>query len=637
MVHEEADDRFWLDPAGEPDSAHQTSVGVLVEERLTVDERIRSYNSRVNAANEQKFINYCKKKEDYGMIPPEPADSPGDTVGRESRDTGDTGSYGHLKEMEAQLYQISKAVGEEWTRLGQELGLEKSVLDNIIGDDNTQKALQMLKAWRTKTPYGPLHYLSQLEETLKNIGRLDLATTVQEAYKEYQNGVQLSELSPNLDEDKNWSLHLPGEGKYMCRRTGLGVVTPYPLNVTYRSANWSDYSWPLEGEEWMPVGPLFSIQCEDVEGPVDLLLPHVLADITEVTRQDLHVVHVVGNSPELLPVTKLTSSHAVTRFKKGSDFGLAGKKEKVRSVSRKGLFTAFRSLESSGISILNVYIVSNDRTVQATIEQDETKWHSSHCHTMPCHLYQGRKYYLKGVVTNGGDVSVSVKPEYLIFEDTLDNNKFYAPFRVEVSQDIWSSNTSRLHLELQEETNNDERKLISEVTLGHYTPSCTAEETDSGLSTPTELLESVKRRLLDTPSTSGGDISTGSLSRKRSTSTSSSSARMKKRKVSKPLRTDDGAGPSGMQTDSSVKDDVNDYFEDVVDAVSNKWDDLARKLGLTRNEIKVIETSERDNDHRCWEMLERWRQSKGREATREVLRQALIDIGERLTAERIYL
>eukprot|EP00058_Branchiostoma_floridae_P013942 XP_002599430.1 hypothetical protein BRAFLDRAFT_106573 [Branchiostoma floridae] len=503
MVHEEGHVRFWLDPDDpESDSAHQVSVGVLLEQMLTVDERIRFY-SRMNAAKEQK---------DSGERPPEPADIPGDTLGRESRHTGDQGSYGHLTERgtEARLYQISKVVSEEWTRLGQELGLEKSVLDNIVGVDNTQKTLQMLTAWRIKTPHGPLHYLPQLEETLQNIGRQDLAATVQEAYKEYRNGVQLTELSPDLDKDKKWSLHLPGEGKYLCRRTGLGVVTPYPLDVTYRSANWSDCSWPLEGEDLMPVGPLFSIKCEDVEGPVDLLLPHVLADTTEVTRQDLHVVHVVGNSPELLPVTELTSSHAVTRFKKGSDFGLAGKKEKVRSVSRKGLFTAFRSLESSGISILNVYIVSNDRTVQATIEQDETKWHSSHCHTTPCQLYQGRKYYLKGEVTNGGDVSVSIKPEYLIFEDTLDNNKFYAPFRVEVSQDIWSSNASRLHLELQEETNNDERKPISEVML----------------------------------------------------------------------------------------DDADDYFGDVVDAVSNKWDDLARKLGFTRNEIKGIKTSERDNDHR---------------------------------------
>ncbi|CAH1259234.1 Hypp2202 [Branchiostoma lanceolatum] len=75
--HEEGDDRFWLDPA-EPEMAHhqdqasgkkkeekdqgsdkekkekhQASVGVLLEQMLTVDERIRFYNSRMNAAKEQ--------------------------------------------------------------------------------------------------------------------------------------------------------------------------------------------------------------------------------------------------------------------------------------------------------------------------------------------------------------------------------------------------------------------------------------------------------------------------------------------------------------------------------------------------------------------------------------------------------
>ncbi|XP_035673101.1 regulatory protein AfsR-like [Branchiostoma floridae] len=53
MVHEEGDDRFWLDPADEPERAHQASVGVLLEQMLTVDERIRFYNSRMNAAKEQ--------------------------------------------------------------------------------------------------------------------------------------------------------------------------------------------------------------------------------------------------------------------------------------------------------------------------------------------------------------------------------------------------------------------------------------------------------------------------------------------------------------------------------------------------------------------------------------------------------
>ncbi|XP_078604923.1 uncharacterized protein LOC144878333 [Branchiostoma floridae x Branchiostoma japonicum] len=265
---------------------------------------------------------------------------------------------------EARLYQISKAVGEEWTRLGQELGLEKSVLDNIRGDGNTETTLQMLKAWRIKTPHGPLHYLPQLEETLQSMDRSDLAAVVQETYEEYRNGLKFTELSPEMSEDKSWSLRLPGEGKYLCRRTDLGVMTPYPLHVTYRSVNWSD-RWQQVGE-WMPVGPLFSIQCEDVEGPVDILLPHVLhlTGNMEVTREDLQVVHVVGDSVELLTVTELTYTHAVTRFKKGSLFGVVGRTQKVSSVSRNCLVMTFRSLDGSDISTLKVYIVSNTKEMK---------------------------------------------------------------------------------------------------------------------------------------------------------------------------------------------------------------------------------------------------------------------------------
>eukprot|EP00058_Branchiostoma_floridae_P016482 XP_002601970.1 hypothetical protein BRAFLDRAFT_94541 [Branchiostoma floridae] len=367
--------------------------------------------------------------------------------------------------------QVSRAVGEErqlWTRLGQELGLNRTVLDNIRRDyyfGNTKMAFQMLKAWRTKTPHGPLHYLPQLEETLQNMGKPDLAAAVQGVYKEYCDALPLQEVSPEMTGDTLWSLRLPGEGKYLCRRTDLGMVTPYPLchtcegkylcrrtdlgvvtsyplHVTYRSANWSD-NWQQVGE-WMPLGPLFSIQCEDVEGPVDILLPHVLCltDVSELTPADIQVVHVVGDSPELLPVTELTPSHAVTRFKKGSLFGVVGRTAKVLGISRNGLLTAFAAVNDSDISTLKVYIVSN----------------------------------------------TTIMHECLMFEDTFDTNKFYEPFRVEVTSDIWnSSTTSRLTLELLKEVNNDAKEPVAELTLGHYKRGNTAEGVDSGLSTPTEL------------------------------------------------------------------------------------------------------------------------------------------------------
>ncbi|CAH1247173.1 MFHAS1 [Branchiostoma lanceolatum] len=414
------------------------------------------------------------------------------------------------------LYQVSRAAGEEdevYT-LGQELGLNRFELGNIWAYQqlNTQQAFQMLKAWRTKTPHGPLHYLPQLQETLQNIGKPDLAAAVQGVYKEYREALPLQEVSPEMTGDTECvinelyndyvyllrSFSLPGEGKYLCRRTDLGVVTPYPLHVTYRSANWSD-NWQQVGE-WMPVGPLFSIQCEDVEGPVDILLPHVLHldDATELTPEDTQVVHVVRNSPELLPVTELTPSHAVTRFEKGSLFGVVGRTEKVLGISRNGLLTAFACEDDSDISRLKVYIVSNTRIMQETLAQDSEKLNFSLRDYKTCRLCPGDIYYLEGSVTNGRDTFVSSSPQCLMFEDTLDTNKFYEPFRVEVSADIWNnSTTSRLNLELLKEAKDGGKEPVAELTLGHYKRGYTADGNDSGLSTPTELvtMEAVRRQL----------------------------------------------------------------------------------------------------------------------------------------------
>ncbi|XP_066269088.1 uncharacterized protein [Branchiostoma lanceolatum] len=83
--------------------------------------------------------------------------------------------------------------------------------------------------------------------------------------------------------------------------------------------------------------------------------------------------------------------------------------------------------------------------------------------------------------------------------------------------------------------------------------------------------------------------------------------------------------------------DVEDYFEKVIAKVSYKWDDLARRLGLKRGEIKAIEATPalRDPKKRCREVLERWREGKDSEATLQVLQQALIEMGERRTAESL--
>ncbi|CAH1271855.1 MFHAS1 [Branchiostoma lanceolatum] len=109
----------------------------------------------------------------------------------------------------------------------------------------------------------------------------------------------------------------------------------------------------------------------------------------------------------------------------------------------------------------------------------------------------------------------------------------------------------------------------------------------------------------------------------------------KKRRSPRSQQADDGAGTSGVERGSAETVDVKEYFDKIIDKVSHKWDSLARKLGFNQNNIKGIQSTQDDNDHRCREVLHGWRNKKGRKATLQVLKKALIDIGEQWTAEEL--
>ncbi|XP_078613092.1 uncharacterized protein LOC144882863 [Branchiostoma floridae x Branchiostoma japonicum] len=81
--------------------------------------------------------------------------------------------------------------------------------------------------------------------------------------------------------------------------------------------------------------------------------------------------------------------------------------------------------------------------------------------------------------------------------------------------------------------------------------------------------------------------------------------------------------------------DVSSYFGKVIKGASHNWDGLAEKLGFTPNEIKNIKTDYPDQDRRCREMLNRWRNKHGRKATLQVLKDALINIDEERTADEL--
>eukprot|EP00058_Branchiostoma_floridae_P016441 XP_002601929.1 hypothetical protein BRAFLDRAFT_86413 [Branchiostoma floridae] len=410
------------------------------------------------------------------------------------------------------LYQVSRAVGEKgklWTRLGQELGLNRAVLNNITYDSYTQEAFQMLKKWRTKTPHGPLHYLPQLEETLQNMGKPDLAAAVQRVYKEYRDALPLQEVSPEMTGDTQWSLRLPGEGKYLCRRTDLGVVTPYPLHVTYRSANWSD-NWQQD-QGWMPVGPLFSIQCEDVEGPVDILLPHVLClNQNTVPNPDaMGIVHVTGETEELLTVSEISPTHLTTRFRKGSKFGPVVRTVLGMSLRRNGLCVVFAPANFTSVFQLHVYIISN---VVLMVETLEGKVGYSSWDPEQCVLKLGEEYQLEVTAKNGADVDVQTRPEEgLEFDDTFDTGQYYKKFRVEVDARKYSrAQRSRLRFDMHLK-NADQTVCRFIPTKGAQTLEgpAAADDSDSGVSEPDGADADTRTSLADSAKRASRDVQRG--------------------------------------------------------------------------------------------------------------------------------
>ncbi|XP_019639397.1 PREDICTED: uncharacterized protein LOC109481305 [Branchiostoma belcheri] len=486
------------------------------------------------------------------------------------------------------LYQVSRAVGVEWTRLGQKLGLNRSVLDNIEGEYSTldtQRAFQMLKAWRTKTPHGPLHYLPQLEETLQNIGKLDLAKHVQGVYKEYRDALPLQEVIPEMTGDTDWSLRLPGEGKYLCRRTDLGVVTPYPLHVTYRSANWSD-NWQQD-QGWMAVGPLFSIQCEDVEGPVDILLPHVLYldEDNEPDKERMRVVHVAGNEANLLPVSEVTSTHIVTRFQKGSLFGPVVEKAYEKLFAKNGRCVVFAPDCVAPEFQIHVYIASNSKVALQSLESEEAENNYVKWDQEQCLLMSGHEYHLDVSVWNGNGGSLLTKPESITFYDTLESEKIYKKFRVEVDTRKYKK-MRKSNLRFQMLLTSADGKSVCEFITAKGQPLELSEsdssQSDSGLSEPAERPSEGQDQEV---STVGGPVQSGhqrtTLSPKETKKTSGRS----------------GAGGQGGKKKGAVLL-VSDEYCTWKGGISTINLDAARKLAAAGAQVYVTVLGASEQDER---------------------------------------
>ncbi|XP_035677368.1 uncharacterized protein LOC118416379 [Branchiostoma floridae] len=76
-------------------------------------------------------------------------------------------------------------------------------------------------------------------------------------------------------------------------------------------------------------------------------------------------------------------------------------------------------------------------------------------------------------------------------------------------------------------------------------------------------------------------------------------------------------------TSGSAMEGIAKYFFFIMDEVSSDWRKLAFLLGFGRSERENINERNRDDKHRCMDLLEEWHNRIGREATVEVLMEAL--------------
>ncbi|XP_019630212.1 PREDICTED: uncharacterized protein LOC109474361 isoform X2 [Branchiostoma belcheri] len=346
----------------------------------------------------------------------------------------------HKHYLDNQLYKISRDLGKEWKRLGRELGLEQETLGRIQEDyrrseQDTQRAFQVLKLWYTKSNKGPLQFLPQLEEALNAMRKRSQADDIGDLNEKYQ---EKTVVNPETG-DMKWSVHLTGnEGIYLCKRTNLGVVTPCKLHVSYWWENWSAHEWKEEDKEkWRPVGPMFSIKCEEMEGPVDILLPHVLHlsenEASAINTEDFKVVHIVEGTAELLSTTEVTTTHVITRFKKGSVFGPIMRSDHGKDYPTNGLFVVFAPVNLSPKCQIHVYMMSNAVHIVeylATIEEKDgyKKWDQE-----AYMLQTGKNYTMDVILGENGNVPIRADPqEGLIFHVTLETGIYYKKFRVQV-------------------------------------------------------------------------------------------------------------------------------------------------------------------------------------------------------------
>ncbi|XP_019617590.1 PREDICTED: uncharacterized protein LOC109464922 isoform X2 [Branchiostoma belcheri] len=360
------------------------------------------------------------------------------------------------------LTKLSCRLGSDWRRLGAGLGIPQPRLDSIQAQYNSaiQRACKVLQVWMWGGRHGLPHDLKQLETVLKDMDRPDLLDVVKTAFKDYIVEMPEVEVEPDASVDEQgvttWSVQLPGRGKFLCKHTDLGVVTPCPVQLTYRTVNPSEH-WP-ESEDWELIGPLVHIQCnhgDDV--PVELLLPHILdlsQDGSALTPDDVRAAHVVAGNTTLHPAD-VTPTHYITRHRNGCFWSPVMQRIRALIWPRRGLLTLFKTSQTHDTVEVKALMVSDTKysvkALQEYLSQLDPKfywWDSITCPGLRDHQI----YCLQASVENATlDLADPEPPSGLEYEDTLDSNRIYPSFHLNIKRHP-DSRWVQLNLQLYPET-----------------------------------------------------------------------------------------------------------------------------------------------------------------------------------------
>ncbi|XP_019616646.1 PREDICTED: uncharacterized protein LOC109464149 [Branchiostoma belcheri] len=332
--------------------------------------------------------------------------------------------------------------------------------------------------------YGPSHDLKDVEKMLASMGWNDQSLVVRRMFQEKVSSMEKIEIQPDVSTDEDgvtkFRMTLPtgreltGYGKYICKETGIGIVTSWngswSMTMTYETRYMLD-QWEHQ-DDFVPVGPTFSIHCDVPEDmPVEILLPHILHlskdDVMKITEEEAKVVHVTDKKEELLPAV-ITPTHLIFRHRKGSLVWSVIAKLLGRTFPRKCLFAMFRSPWTSNRVDMKVFIVSNTKGVIKTLQDAIKDLCGEHPFSLldsrACVLVSGQTYCLHVAVENGTlPIHNPMPPKGIPYEDTLDDSTYPQTFELTIQRSSDDVDV-KLDVQLRAKGSDDDNDDVCQMT-----------------------------------------------------------------------------------------------------------------------------------------------------------------------------